>query len=107
MARESAWPLGRGNGGPATVVRGTQRSIGARNLLLLALHRREASVTLSPGGKLRRGRARPDTAGAAVEAHMVDVVDDRTVVHVGDVGRVDVRDRAVVEELATAPVTAL
>ncbi len=47
-----------------------------------------------------------NAAGAPVEGHMVLVDDHRAVIDAGYVGDADIRDRTVIEELASAPFAA-
>src|SRR6202035_5262039 len=70
---------------------------------------REPDVVFAVRRELCCIGARRDATAATVEADPIDgdVVDHRAVVHVGDVGRVDVGDRAVVVELVAAPAAAL
>jgi len=91
----------------SAVVKGrAQLSITRSGMLMITLQRRGFEMMLMFRGKLMRSRTRLDTTGA-VERHVVDVVDDGPVIHVGDVDTAHVHGRAVVEKGTTAPVTAL
>jgi len=105
-SRELTGSRRRGHRGPAVVKRRTQLSVTGSGMFVVTLHRCGFEMMLVFRGELVRGRVRLDAAGA-VERHMVDVVDDGPVIHVGDVDAAHVHDRAVVEVSSTAPVTAL
>jgi hypothetical protein len=75
-------------------------------MLMITLQRRGLEMMVMFRCELVSGRMRLDTAGA-VERHVVDVVDDGPVVHVGDMNTTDVYGCAIIKERTAAPVTAL
>ncbi len=79
-----------------------------RRALVLHLRGRCIHVPVAIRGHLSRTRTRIDSAAAAVIAHatVLAIVDHRFVVHVVNVGHVDVVHRAVVEEMTAVPVSA-
>ena len=87
----------RSHRGSAVVKRGTQLPVTGSCMFVVTLHRRGLEMMLMFRGELMRSRMRLDTAGT-VERHMVDVVDDGPVIHVGDVDTAHVHGRAVVEK---------
>jgi hypothetical protein len=75
-------------------------------MLMITLQRRGLEMMVMFSCEFVSRRMRLDTA-RAVERHVVDVVDDGPVVHVGDMNTTDVHRRAVIKERTAAPVTAL
>src|SRR5208282_316813 len=88
---------------------GTQGGVAARQLDLLLLRRRRRKVPRLCRARLSGGRPRLNAVAAAVVAHPVDgdVVDDRPVVDIGDVGGADIDHRLVVIKAAALPIAAL
>jgi hypothetical protein len=75
---------------------------------MLHLRGQRTNVLLAHGGELALRGSRTDAAAAAVVADAGIVVHDHgAVVDVGDVGGVDVVDRAVVHEAVMVPVAAV
>ncbi len=78
-----------------------------RDLLMLHLIRSGLEVLLLREACFFRRGPRPDAPLSTVVGHGGVVVHDHgAVVHIGDIHHVDVRDRAIVEEGATAPLAA-
>jgi hypothetical protein len=79
-----------------------------RCVLVIALHGCESDMVLVFRCQLMGAWPRVEATFAAVEAHSsdIDVIDYRFVVHVGHMHATEVRDRSVVVESATTPVTA-
>ena len=102
---ELARPRSRRNSGTTVVERRAQLSVASGAGLMLSLHRRRFKVMVMLSSELVRGRSRMQTAGTAVEAHVVVVVDNGVVVDVGDMNTAEVGSRVIIEERATAPVT--
>ena len=98
---------GRRNGGMTLIVVERQRWIFRRNLHVLGLLPRRRHVMLAGGGNLLWCRLRCCTAGAAIETHVGDVVDDDgLIVDVADLHVRDVVDGTVIEESAATPIAA-
>ena len=103
------WLADRHIGRASMICIGELGPVGARRTLILHLGRHRCSVRLMHGRQFRRPRRRPDASRSAVitYAGVVRVVGHRTTINVVHHGDVHVIDRAVVVEMAAAPVTAL
>jgi len=102
--------LGDGQVGRAAMVHvGELGAICAGNVLILELSMHGRGVRLLASRQFRRPGAHLQPARSAVEAHTgaAAVFTDGAIVDVVDYGDVDIVDRAVVVEVAAAPVAAL
>ena len=109
MSGKQARPLSRRNAGSALVNRGTQIVVTERRMLVIPLHRRERNVPIVLSSQLVRARPCAHAAFTAVEAHAsyIVIVDNRSVVNVGDVYTSEVGNGAVVVKRVTTPVAAI
>ena len=104
VTRKLTRPRSRCDSGPTVVERRMQLPVASGAGLMLPLHRRRFKVMVTLGGELVRRRPRMQATSAAIEGHVVVVVDNSVVVDVGHMNATEVGARAVIEKRATAPV---